>query len=236
VSFALCNARAIDLRRGDDLILRIRSNAKETTMKLYYAPGACSLAPHIVALEAGLRLDLEKVDLAGGKTASGAIFASINPKGYVPALALDNGEVLTEVSALVQYLADQAPQAGLVPAAGTSERYRLLEWLGFISTEIHKGFGPLWNPRTPDASKDIAKTNLAKRFAYLDERLAQKPFLMGERFTVADAYLFTVTNWTNFHGIDLAPYPNLKAFMERVGARPKVREALDAEGLLKKAA
>ena len=205
-------------------------------MKLYYAPGACSLAPHIVAREAGLRLDLEKVDLSRGKTEGGAAFADINPKGYVPALALDNGEVLTEVSALVQYLADQAPQAGLVPAAGSDERYRLLEWLGFISTEIHKGFGPLWNPQTPDAAKTIAKANLAKRFAYLDGRLARGPYLMGERFTVADAYLFTVANWTNFHGIDLKPYPNLQAFMERVGARPKVREALRAERLLKEAA
>jgi glutathione S-transferase len=205
-------------------------------MKLYYAPGACSLAPHIVAREAGLRLDLEKVDLRSGKTESGAAFAEINPKGYVSALALDGGEVLTEVSALVQYLADQAPGAGLVPGAGASERYRLLEWLGFISTEIHKGFGPLWKPQTPEAAKDMAKENLAKRFAYLDRHLARGPYLLGERFTVADAYLFTVTNWTNFHGIDLKPYPNLQAFMERVGARPKVREALSAEGLLKEAA
>src|ERR687886_2104189 len=127
-------------------------NAKEITMKLYYAPGACSLAPHIVAREAGLRLDLEKVDLRSGKTESGAAFADINPKGYVPALKLDNGEVLTEASALLQYLADQAPQAQLAPAAGTMERYRLLEWLGFISTEIHKGFGPLWNSQLTEAT------------------------------------------------------------------------------------
>jgi len=205
-------------------------------MKLYYATGACSLAPHIVAREAGLRVDLDKVDLGSGKTERGAAFADVNPKGYVPALALDSGEVLTEVSALVQYLADQAPQAGLVPAAGTTERYRLLEWLGFISTEIHKGFGPLWKPQTPEATKATAKENLAKRFTYLEQHLARGPFLMGERFTVADAYLFTVVNWTNFHGIDLSPYPNLKGFMERVAARPKVREALLAEGLLKEAA
>ena len=130
-------------------------------MKLYYAPGACSLAPHIVAREAGLRLDLEKVDLRSGKTETGAAFAEINPKGYVPALSLDNGEVLTEVSALVQYVADQAPQAALMPAGGTDERYRVLEWLGFISTEIHKGFGPLWNPQSPDAAKTIAKATAA---------------------------------------------------------------------------
>ena len=205
-------------------------------MKLYYAPGACSLAPHIVAREAGLRLDLEKVDLRAGKTEGGGAFADINPKGYVPALSLDSGEVLTEVSALVQYLGDQALQAGLVPAAGTIERYRLLEWLGFIATEIHKGFGPLWNPQTPEATKTAARNNLAKRFTYIDQRLARGPYLTGERFTVADAYLFTVANWTNFHGIDLKPYPNLKAYMERVGARPNVRDALAAEGLLKEAA
>jgi glutathione S-transferase len=205
-------------------------------MKLYYAPGACSLAPHIVAREAGLRLDLEKVDLGSGKTESGAAFAAINPKGYVPALALDNGEVLTEASALLQYLADQAAGAGLVPQAGAPERYRLLEWLGFISTEIHKGFGPLWNPKMPDAAKAIAKANLAKRLAYLDAHLARSPYLVGERFSIADAYLFTVTNWTNLHGIDLKPYANLAAYMQRVGARPKVQEALRAEGLLKDAA
>ena len=205
-------------------------------MKLYYAPGACSLAPHIVAREAGLRLDLERVDLGSGKTESGATFAEINAKGYVPALSLDNGEVLTEVSALVQYLADQAPQAGLVPAAGTTERYRLLEWLGFIATEIHKGFGPLWNPQAPEATKIAARNNLARRFTYIDQRLARGSYLTGERFTVADAYLFTVTNWTNVHGIDLTPYPNLKAYMERVGARSQVRNALAAEGLLKEAA
>jgi glutathione S-transferase len=208
----------------------------EIIMKLYYTPGACSLAPHIVALEAGVRLDLEKVDLRSARTETGAAFAEINPKGYVPALALDTGEVLTEVSALVQYLADQAPGSGLAPAAGTIERYRLLEWLGFISTEIHKGFGPLWKPDTPEAAKTIARNNLAKRFAYLDGRLAGGAFLLGDRFTVADAYLFTVTNWTNFHAIDLSPYPNLKAYMERVAGRPKVREAMNAEGLLKEAA
>jgi glutathione S-transferase len=205
-------------------------------MKLYYSPAACSLAPHIVAREAGLALDLEKVDLANGKTEKGASFSEINPKGYVPALALDDGGVLTEVSALVQYLADKAPQAQLAPPAGTMERYRLLEWLGFISTEIHKGFGPLWNPKSPETAKDLAKATLGKRFAYVDRQLAQRPFLMGERFSVADAYLFTVANWVNFHAVDITPYPNLKSFLERVAARPKVREAMAAEGLLKQAA
>jgi glutathione S-transferase len=205
-------------------------------MKLYYAPGACSLAPHIVAREAGLKLDLEKVDLGTGKTETGATYSGINPKGYVPALKLDTGEVLTEASALVQFLADKAPQAQLAPAAGTSERYRLLEWLGFISTEIHKGFGPLWNPAMPEGAKAIAKTNLGKRFAYLDAHLARGPYLLGERFTIADAYLFTVASWADFHAIDLKPYPNLQAYLGRVADRPRVREALAAEGLLKNAA
>ena len=204
-------------------------------MKLYYAPGACSLAPHIVAREAGLTLDLEKVDLRTRTTASGRAFAEINPKGYVPAIEVRDGEVMTEVSALIQYLADQAPQAGLMPAFGTPERYKVLEWIGFVSTEIHKGFGPLWNPASPDEVKQAAKDKLFQRFAYIDQCLAGRPYLTGERFTVADAYLFTVTNWTNFHGLSLTEYPNLAAFMGRVAARPKVQEALQAEGLLKAA-
>ena len=201
-------------------------------MKLYYAPGACSLAPHIVAREAGLSPDLEKVDLANRTTASGRSFLAINPKGYVPALQVQDGTVMTEVSALIQYLADQAPQAGLIPAVGTPERYKVLEWIGFISTEIHKGFGPLWNPTTPDAVKQATKEKLFQRFAYLDQQLDGRSYLTGERFTVADAYLFVVVNWTNFHGLSLGDYPNLAAFMERVAARPKVQEALQAEGLL----
>ncbi len=205
-------------------------------MKLYYAPGACSLAPHIVAREAGIPLTLEKVDLRARTTASGRAFAEINPKGYVPAIEVRDGEVMTEVSALIQYLADQAPQAGLMPAVGTAERYQVLEWIGFVSTEIHKGFGPLWNPASPEEVKRAAKDKLFQRFAYIDQRLAGQSYLTGERFTVADAYLFTVTNWTNFHGLSLTEYPNLAAFMSRVAARPKVQEALEAEGLLKKAA
>jgi glutathione S-transferase len=205
-------------------------------MKLYYAPAACSLAPHIVAREAGLAIDLDKLDFATRKTEGGEDFAKVNPKGYVPALRLDNGEVLTEAATLVQYLADQAPQAGLAPANGTLERYRLQEWLTFISSEVHKGFGPLWNPQAPEAAKEIARENLAKRFAYLDQHLAGRSYLAGERFTAADAYLFTVANWSNFHNVDLTPYPNLKAFMDRVAARPAVREAMQAEGLLKQAA
>jgi glutathione S-transferase len=204
-------------------------------MKLYYSPGACSLAPHIVAREAGLSLDLEKIDLANRTTASGRSYLEVNPKGYVPALQVQDGTVMTEVSALIQYLADQAPQAGLIPAAGTPERYKVLEWIGFIATEIHKGFGPLWNPTTPDAVKQAAKERLFQRFAYVDQQLDGRSYLTGERFTVADAYLFVVVNWTNFHGLSLGDYPNLAAFMERVAARPKVQEALQAEGLLKAA-
>jgi glutathione S-transferase len=204
-------------------------------MKLYYSPGACSLAPHIVAREAGLSLDLEKIDLANRTTASGRSYLEVNPKGYVPALQVEDGTVMTEVSALIQYLADQAPQAGLIPAAGTPERYKVLEWIGFIATEIHKGFGPLWNPTTPDAVKQAAKERLFQRFAYVDQQLDGRSYLTGERFTVADAYLFVVVNWTNFHGLSLGDYKNLAAFMERVAARPKVQEALQAEGLLKAA-
>jgi glutathione S-transferase len=205
-------------------------------MKLYYYPGACSLAPHIVAREAGVAFTLEKVDLANRTTETGASFTAINPKGYVPALGLQDGSVLTEASAIVQYLADSQPGTDLAPAHGTFERYRLLEWLGFISTEIHKGFGPLWNPATPDAVKAAAKERLASRFAYLDEKLGQHPFLTGSKFTVADAYLFTVVNWTNFHGIDISSFPNLQAFQARVASRPSVQQALEAEGLVKKAA
>ncbi|EIM27791.1 glutathione transferase GstA [Microvirga lotononidis] len=200
-------------------------------MKLYYTPGACSLAPHIVAREAGLPVTLVKVDLAKHLTETGENFRAINPKGYVPAIALQDGSLLTEAAAIIQYLADQQPAAGLAPANGTTERYRLIEWLTFISSEIHKGFGPLWNPATPDAMKAATKDRLASRFAYLDEVLSKQPFLMGETFTIADAYLFTVVNWTNFHQIDISSFKNLSAFMARVAERPKVQEALVAEGL-----
>lgn len=205
-------------------------------MKLYYSPGACSLAPHIVAREAGLPVELDKVDLSTRTTASGASFTAINPKGYVPALGLQSGEVMTEVSALVQYLADQAPSSGLMPAAASPERYRVLELIGFISTEIHKGFGPLWNPATPEAIRKATVDRLGLRLAYLDQRLAGRTYLTGDTFTVADAYAFTVVKWADIHNIDLSPYPNLVAFLGRVSARPKVREALAAEGLIQAAA
>ncbi len=205
-------------------------------MKLYYTPGACSLAPHIVAREAGLSIDLVKVDLSKHLTENGENYRAINPKGYVPAVTLDDGSLLTEAAAVIQYLADRKPDAGLAPANGTMDRYRLIEWLTFISSEIHKGFGPLWNPTTPDSVKAATKERLATRFAHLDEILAKQPFLMGETFTIADAYLFTVVNWTNFHAIDISSFKNLSAFMGRVAARPKVKEALVAEGLVKQAA
>jgi glutathione S-transferase len=202
-------------------------------MKLYYSPGACSLSPHIVASEAGIPIELEKVDLASHKTENGQDFTTINPKGYVPALRLDDGSVLTEGPAIVQYLADQRPATGLAPAAGTIDRYRLQEWLTFIGTELHKSFGTLFNKASSDDAKQTAKANIAKRLGYLNDQLANRQFLLGGNFTVADAYAFTIVNWTNFVGIDLKPYANVGAYMARVGARPKVQETLKAEGLLK---
>ena len=205
-------------------------------MKLYYSPGACSLSPHIVAREAGIPLEIDKVDLGAKKTASGEDYRQVNPKGYVPALRLDDGSVLTEGPAIVQYLADQKPDSGLAPKNGSVERYRLQEWLNFLTSEIHKQFSPLFKPNTPEDYKPIAKENLASRFDWLDKQLAGKEHLMGKQFTVADAYLFVLLGWTRPTQIDLARWPNLVAFQKRVGARPKVQEALQAEGLLKKAA
>lgn len=203
-------------------------------MKLYFSPGACSLSPHIVLREAGLQFDLEQVDLAAKKIkATGSNYREINPKGMVPVLQLDSGEVLTEGPAIVQYVADQKPESGLAPKPGTLERYRVMEWLNFVTAEVHKNFTPLFKPNTPDEYKQIARNNLAERFAFVDGKLAGKQYLMGDRFTVADAYLFTVSNWTSIHKIDLSQWPNLKAFAERVRARPQVQEALKAEGLIK---
>jgi len=205
-------------------------------MKLYYAPGACSLSPHIVARELGIAVELKKVNTKDKTIEGGGDYWKINARGYVPALELDNGEVLTEGPAIVQYLADQKPDAGLAPKNGTLERYRLQEWLNFLTSEIHKSFSPLFKPNTPEEYKKIAKENLATRFDWLDKQLAGKDYLTGKQFTVADAYLFVLTNWTKFHNIDLARWPNIAAFQKRVGSRPKVQEALQAEGLLKKAA
>ena len=201
-------------------------------MKLYYASGACSLSPHIVAREAGIAIDTVKVDLTTKKTEDGQDFLLLNPKGYVPALCLDNGQILTEGPAIVQYLADQKPASRLAPSAGTMERYRLQEWLSFLGTELHKSFSPLFNQASSDDAKRAAKENITKRFTYLEQKLAGSKYLMGETFTVADAYAFTIVNWANLVGIDLKPYPNLSAYLGRIGARPKVQEALKAEGLL----
>ncbi len=202
-------------------------------MKLYYASGACSLAPHIVAREAGVTVDLVKVDLAAHKTADGGDFYAINPRGYVPALEIDGGTVLREAAVVTQYLADQKPGAGLIAAAGSLDRLKQQEWIGFIATELHKTFSNLWNKQMPDAGKEITKTKLATRFAELDKHLAGKQYLMGDKFTAPDAYCFTIVNWANFLNLDLKPYANLSAYMARVAARPKVQEALKAEGLLK---
>ena len=200
-------------------------------MKLYYSPGACSLSPHIALREAGLNFELEQVDLKAKKTKTGADFTQINPKGQVPALKLDNGEVLTEGPAVVQYIADQKPASGLAPAAGSIGRYRLQEWLNFLTSEIHKSFSPLFRPNTPEDYKPIIKETLAAKFGHLDKHLAGKSYLMGDQFTVADAYCFTVVGWSKYHKMDLGTWPNLKAYMDRVAARPKVQEALKAEGL-----
>lgn len=202
-------------------------------MKLYYSPGACSLSPHIVLREAGLPFTLEKVDLKTKKTASDADYTRINPKGYVPALQFDDGTTLTEGPAIVQWVADQVPEKHLAPAAGTMERYHLIEWLNFISTEVHKQFSPLFNPLTPESGKQNFKDLLARRFDYLQQQLGAKPFLTGNHFTVADAYLFTVLGWSKYVDIDLGKWPQLAAYVARVAARPKVHEALAAEKLVK---
>jgi len=203
-------------------------------MKLFYMPGACSLAPHIALREAGLPFDLEAVDRSK-KTGSGEDYFAINPKGAVPAIKLDDGQVLTEAAVIQQYIADKVPAKKLAPAAGTPERYRLQEWLNYIASELHKGIGQLFNPAMPDDYKDAVKKGLAgKQFAYLEKKLAGRDYLMGD-FTIADGYLFTVLNWTNFHKIDLSAFPNVVAFMKRVAARPAVQAAMGAEGLLKAA-
>jgi glutathione S-transferase len=199
-------------------------------MKLYYSPAACSFSPHIALREAGLDFDLVKVDLKTGKIAAdGSDFTTINPKGYVPALELDDGSILTEGPAIVQYIADLKPEAGLAPKAGTFDRYRLQEWLGFINSEIHKGFGPLFNPKTPDETKATARENLSKRLAFVAEHLAKHDFLLGKQFSVADGYLFTTLNWGQWTGVDIAQWPALVAFQERVGSRPGVQAARAAE-------
>ena len=202
-------------------------------MKLYYAPGACSLAPHIVARETGVAPQLVKVDIPNKKTENGDDFWAINPKGYVPALQLDGGEVLTEVGVIIQYLADQKPGSGLLSAAGTMARYHEMEAINFAATEVHKQIGALFNPKITPEMREVQLGVIDRRLTPLDKALAGKQYVMGDRFTVADAYLFTVINWTNMLKVDLAKWPNIQAFMGRVAARPKVQEALKAEGLIK---
>lgn len=200
-------------------------------MKLYFSPGACSLSPHIVLREAGLPFTLDQVDLRNKRTADGADYTTINPKGYVPALA-SGDMVLTEGPAIVQYLADLVPASQLAPAAGTIERYRVIEWLNFIGTELHKTFSPLFGPDVADNIQAGAHQQLARRLAYVNSRLAGGEHLTGPQFTVADAYLFTVCNWAFHLKLDMSDYPHIRAFHQRVAARPAVQDALRAEGLI----
>lgn len=202
-------------------------------MKLYFSPGACSLSPRIVLNEAGIPFTAEQVDVRKKVTASGADFRTINPKGYVPALQLDDGKVLTEGAAIVQYIADLAPASGLAPAAGSFERYQLMEWLNYIAAEVHKGFSPLFMPGTSDDAKAAARTAVGNRLNYIEQQMAGHDYLMGSQFTVADAYLFTVLGWCGYVGMSLDDWPALKSYMARVGARPAVQQALRDEGLVK---
>jgi glutathione S-transferase len=200
-------------------------------MKLYYSPGACSLAPHIILNELGQSYDLEKVDLGAKKTETGADFMDVNGKGYVPTLDLGSGEVLTEVSTILQYLADKAKNTSLLPAFGSMERYRAMESLNFVASELHKGIGGLFNPAMPEDGKTAMKDRLTRRFAWLDAQLAKKPYLLGDSYSVADAYAFVVLGWTKHVSIDLSPYAHIVAYMDRVGQRPAVQAALKTEGL-----
>ena len=201
--------------------------------KLYYSPGACSLSPHIVLREAGLPFDLVLTSTKTHKLADGTDYYTINPKGYVPLLELNDGQRLSEGPAIVQYIADQVPASQLAPAAGTMERYRLMEWLNFITSELHKGFSPLFNPAMPEEAKVLARAKLTERLGWVETQLEGKDYLMGATFTVADAYLFTVAGWGKHVGVDIAPMKNLSAYMGRVAARPAVQAALKAEGLTK---
>lgn len=198
-------------------------------MKLFFSPGACSLSPHIALREAGLAFELEKVDLKAKKYGKERDYTKVNPKGYVPTLQFEDGAVLTEGPAIVQWIADQVPEKRLAPAPGTMERYHLVEWLNFISTELHKQFSPLFNPATSDEHKARLRDLLARRFDYVQKELGDKPYLMGESFTVADAYLFTVAGWSKWVDIDLARWPKIAEYVARVAARPKVQAAIAAE-------
>ncbi|MCL2523037.1 MAG: glutathione transferase GstA [Betaproteobacteria bacterium] len=200
-------------------------------MKLYYFPGACSLASHIALRESGMPFEIDKLDLATRKTASGEDYPQINPKGYVPALRLDDGSILTEGPAILQYVADRKPDMQLAPTAGTMGRYRLQEWLTYIGTEIHKSFGPLFGTPSPEVHEQ-AVTQLHRRFAYADAWLADKDYLVGGRYSVADIYLFVVSGWGGHVGFDMSPFPNVQKHSARIAARPAVQAALKAEGLI----
>lgn len=200
-------------------------------MILYYSPGACSLAPHIVAHEAGLVLELDRHDFHSGVTASGKTLRDLNPKGAVPTILLDDGGVLTESAAIMQYLGDLAPASGLLPPIGSVERYRVVEWVSYINSEVHKAFTPLFQPGTSEQARATALEIVLDRLGFIDRHLAGRAFVANDAFSIADAYTFTIVNWTNFVRIDLSPYPNLLAYMALIGARPGVRAALAAEGL-----
>ena len=204
-------------------------------MKLYYSPGACSLSPHIALLEAGLPYDLVKVDLRAKKLENGDDYLQVNPKGQVPALALDSGEIVTEGPVIIQMIADKVAGKNLAPARDSAERYKLLEWLNFITTELHKNFGPMFSPVLADDAKAFFKDRVMGKFKYVDGALAGHDYVMGKQFTVADAYLFTMLSWADRLKFDLSGLPNLVAYKARIGARPKVQEALTKEGLLKAA-
>ncbi len=202
-------------------------------MKLFYKQGACSLATHIVLNEVGATFDLDEVDTDAGRTTSGLDYKQINPKGYVPALQLESGEVLTEGASILQYIADQHPDKGLAPATGTVERARLHEYLNYVSSELHKAFGPFFSSTATDEDKQRASVNVAKKFGYVDNLFSDgRTFLLGDEFSVADAYLFVVSNWSNFVGVDLQNWPNIAAFVERVAKRPAAQAAMQAEGLI----
>ena len=202
-------------------------------MKLYYSPGACSLSPHIALEESGLAFEAIAAPTKTHKLPDGTDYYTINPLGYVPLLVLDDGRQVREGPAILQYIADQVPAKQLAPANGTFERYKLQEWLNFIATELHKGFSPLFTPGMPDEAKTLAKTRLISRLQWVDGELAKSAYLMGDAFTVADGYLFTVAGWSKHVGIDISGLANLGAYMARVGARPAVQNALRAEGLIK---
>lgn len=202
-------------------------------MKLYYSPGACSLVAHIVAHELALPLALERVSMKTKQTETGADFLGINPNGYVPALALDDGQVLLENIAIVVYLANRKPGSELLPGSETLDHYRILQWLSFVSSEVHKSYGPLFHPELPDAAHEAARQQLQKRLGYIEQTLSAQPYLTGEHFTLADIYLYVTCNWAPLVKVDLSAFPNLQQFHARVAQRPAVQAAARAEGLIK---